>query len=153
MLVFKVFSCICHNLDSLLSLNFDNLQSLFIMLLLLLQATDINPNHSPDNLLELPALTLEHKKHQKQNRLETRLFFKFQYFLLHWDPSRCKLFYRNASSFEFVTVHLTETIEQIMDGVWWHTQIKDFYMSEDKISRYFVMSLFGLKSMQNSSRF
>ena len=58
LLIFKLSSCICHNLHSLFVLNFYNNQCFFTMLLLLLQSGDIETNPGPDNLHELSILHL-----------------------------------------------------------------------------------------------
>ena len=60
-LIFKLSSCICHNLHSLFVLKFYNSQCFFTMLLLLLQSGDIETNPGPDNLHELSILHLNIK--------------------------------------------------------------------------------------------
>ena len=56
--LFKLFSCIRLNINSLMVLNFFNLQCFLVILLLLLQAGDIEINPGPENVHELSILHL-----------------------------------------------------------------------------------------------
>ncbi|MCG8097314.1 MAG: hypothetical protein JAZ17_27465 [Candidatus Thiodiazotropha endolucinida] len=58
MTLYKLFSCICHQTNALMVLNFYNIHCFLVILLILLQAGDIETNPGPENVHDLSILHL-----------------------------------------------------------------------------------------------